>query len=307
MKKKLVKLLDKKKLKFNEPLATHTTFKIGGPAAFFYEAERIKDLTRAVRVAAKLSLDFFILGGGSNLLVSDRGYNGLVIKNKTGGRKLLKNEKIEAESGVRLSKLIDFSLNHNLVGLEDFVMIPGTVGGAVFCNIHGLNFLFDKFIKEALVLTKRGEIKKVKNAWFKFSYDYSILQEDGGVVLKVIFKLKPGKREEACKKMQEIMQKKGKYPKLSAGCIFRNLPDKSVGFLIDKKLGLKGKKIGQARISPIHAGFIENLGDARAVEVMKLIKLIQGEARNKLGITFKPEIVFLGFTKKELKDAKIPY
>lgn len=307
MKKKLIELLGKDKLKFNEPLKNHTTFKIGGPADFFYEAETIEELTEAVKAALKLKLDFFILGGGSNLLVADRGYRGLVIKNKTNGLKLLKEREIEAESGVRINQLIEFALSCNLVGLEEFVMIPGTVGGALFTNIHGPESLIGGLIQAAVVLSKKGEIKEVETAWFKFSYDYSILQETGDIVLKVVFRLKPGQKEKAEKRMAKIMEKKISYPKASTGCIFKNLPKQAVGFLIDKQLGLKGKRIGQAQISSVHAGFIENLGKAKASEVMKLIKLIQEKAKQKLDLIFKPEIVFLGFTREELKDAKVYY
>lgn len=304
MRTKITNLLGKS-LKFDEPLKKHTTFRIGGPAKYFYEVKTLESLEKAVKVASKLSFDFFILGGGSNLLVADRGYEGLVIKNRTNGLKLLTPQEIEAESGVRIEKLINFSLGASLVGLEDFTMIPGTVGGAVYNNIHGSKYLLDKFIKNVTFLTKKGEEKTKPALFFNFSYDYSLFHESQDTVLKVVFKLKPGDRETAKKKKQEIIKKKLNYPKLSAGSIFQNPPNQAVSFLIDKKLGLKGKKIGQAQISPCHAGFIENLGAARARDVMSLIKLIQEEAKKKLGDTFKPEIIFLGFTKKELEDAKV--
>lgn len=307
MKKKLSDFLDKKKLKFNEPLKNHTTFRIGGPAAFFCEAKSLDDLIKAVNVASKLSLDFFILGGGSNLLVSDKGYQGLAIKNQAGKIKKIGQERIEVESGARLIEIINFSLNHNLLGLEDFVMIPGTVGGAVFNNIHGPEHLFGEFIETVEVLTPNGKRKRVPAVDCQFAYDKSRFQKTKEIILKAMLKLEFGKKEPAEKRMKKIIAKKSDYPQLSAGCVFRNLPKQSVGFLIDKKLKLGGKKIGQARISPAHCGFIENLGGAKAREVISLIKLIQETAEQKLGRRFEPEIIFLGFSQKELEDAKISH
>lgn len=301
----LLKFLNEKNLRFNEPLKNHTTFKIGGPAAFFYTAFNLKDLIKSISLARKLQIPYFVLGGGSNLLVSDKGYKGMVIENKASGLRTLGKTKIEAESGVNIGRLINFCLEQNLIGLEDFILIPGTVGGAIFNNIHGANHLFSDFVESVEILHKNGERKIQPAASFNFGYDYCLLQKTKDTILKTTLSLKIGDQKKSRQKIKKIVEKKINYPKFSAGSIFKNQKGRPVSFLIDKKLNLKGKTIGGARVSPVHAGFIENLGGAKSKEVLALIKLIQEKAKEQLGIIFDPEIIFLGFNKKELVDAKI--
>ena len=333
------------KVLLNEPLSNHTTFKVGGPAEYFYIALTIKDLIKAIKSARQSNTPFIILGNGSNVLVSDNGVKGLVIKNQTSQIKLLSTKSavisqvslstrytsldfdlnkidqstynesnypavlVQFDSGVFLPKAIFSLINQGITGLEWFAGIPATIGGATFINIHGGKKYWSDYFVSAKILDKNNQVKTVSSDYFKFDYDKSVLSISNEIVLSVILKLVKGPIKKALTIAKTWAMKKSHQPQCSSGCIFQNLdvktvkllnlPTPSTGYLIDKKLGLKGKQIGQARIAFEHAGFIENLGSATAKDVIQLIKLIKSTAKSKLGIDLKLEIVPLGF-KKEL-------
>lgn len=319
------------RLKENEPLASYTTFKIGGPARFFFEAQTAEDLTKAAVVAQELEIPYFILSGGSNLLVSDEGFDGLIIRNKTDKIRILgykgsikrqasnvKEALVEAESGVLLNRLVRFTLDEGLTGLEYFLGIPGTVGGGIYINAHYKdNFLGDHLFK-AKILTPRGELCEVERVYFHFGYDRSTLQKSGDILLSAIFKLSgTSEKEKLWQKATEILnerQKSQPQGQPSAGCVFKNItlaqamrvgtPNHtcSTGFLIEAA-GLKGKQIGQAQISPIHANFIVNLGGAKAADVVELMDLIREGVYKKFGLTLKEEIVCLGSNFGRVKNS----
>jgi len=258
------------KIKVNVLLAEHTSFKIGGPAKYFVEVENSEEIIKAVEFAKSNHLPYFILGGGSNLLVSDNGFDGLVIKVQNTKHQIL-GTKIIAEAGVKLSDLVKASIENNLTGLEWAIGIPGTIGGAVKINAHA----FGSNISELV-----GDIKK-----------------DNNIIISVELELKKGDKKESDKLIEEYIKKRKnsqplEYP--SAGCIFKNIPGYGAGRLIDKA-GLKGVKIGQAMISDKHANFIINLGGAKAEDIVKLIKLVKETVKDKFKINLKEEINYLGF------------
>jgi len=319
---KIIDLLGKERTKTNIPLAGYTTIKIGGPADLFYEAFSKEDLIKAVKVANENQIPYFVLGLGSNVLVSDSGFKGLVIKNRANkihiaGLKgqFLKTKKsieeilVEAESGVLINQLVRFTLDEGIEGLEFFLGQPGTVGGSLWINSHNMRrqkFLGD-FIKQAEILTPLGEKKVVSRDYFNFGYDYSIVQKTKDLILSAVFKLIPGNKQALWLKAQaELDYRKESQPVLpSLGCTFKNIrrsdaiclatPNHttSAGFLIDKT-GLKGIKIGNAQISEFHGNFIVNLGDASASDVIKLIKLCEIKIKEKYGIKLEKEIFLLG-------------
>ena len=287
------------KFKKNVLLKNYTTFQIGGPAKYFYIAKNKTELIEATKQAKKLKLPFFILGGGSNVLISDKGFNGLVIKNEARSFKVEK-EKIIAESGVILDKIIKAAVGAGLSGLEEGSGIPGTLGGAVYGNAGWPRggWAIGNFVETAELLMPSGKIKKVKKNWLSFGYRNSRLKEINEnkkpVILEVVLKLeKSGKRdlEKRCREILKIRSKKIP-PGFSAGSIFRNPSGKAAGYLI-QKCGLKGKKIGQAQISEKHANFIVNLGGATAKDVKKLINLIKKSVKKKFKINLEEEIQFL--------------
>lgn len=286
--------------KENILLKNFTTFKIGGPARYFCVAKNKKEIITAIKKAKELDFPFFILGEGSNLLVSDKGFNGLVIKNEARSFNIKKNQ-IVAESGAILSQIISASIEAGFSGLTEGIGIPGTIGGAVYGNAGWPRgkWQIGDLVKEIKILMPDGKIKKVAKSWMNFKYRNSRLKTTKvkkPIILEVVLKLKKGNKKELKRKLIRILQTRvQKIPQgFSAGCIFENPKGFSAGELIDN-CGLKGKKIGGAQISKKHANFIINLGNAKAKDVVNLIKLAKEKVRNKFGIELEEEIQYLGF------------
>lgn len=311
------------RVRLDEPISAHTTFKIGGPAEYYIHVDKIDDLIKVVRLADKHGIPFFVIGGGSNVIIADNGIEGLVVKNncrkfdissmlgKIQNKQINVNQTlVSAESGVIMNQLVRFTIEEGLEGLEYQLGLPGTVGGGVCMNsnfpLKG-SYVGD-CVYRARLITKQGEIKEVDQAYFRFAYDKSILQETGEVVLSVIFQLLPHDKKILWERATEALEHRSKsQPKgLSAGCTFRNIaisdamriptPDNvtSAGFLIDKA-GLKGKRIGDAMISDLHANFIMNMGNAKAEDVQKLVNLIKTEVKKQFGVQLVMEVKTLGF------------
>lgn len=311
------------KIKQGEPMSSHTTFKIGGPAEYYLAVEKTEDLIKAVKTAHELGIPIIVFGGGSNVIVADHGIKGLVVKNNCrrfevmsmSGR--IKNQRVDvsqaalyAESGVIMGQLVRYAIDQGLSGLEYQLGLPGTVGGALYMNSNFPKkgaYVGDVVLKARLV-TKEGDVKDVDNAYFRFAYDKSILQETSEIVLSVVFKLEPGDKtllwERAAKALTHRTESQPKG--LSAGCTFRNIsiadafriptPDKitSAGYLIDRA-GLKGRKIGGAMISDMHANFILNTGDAKAQDIVDLTHLVKDEVKKKFGVDLVLEVKTVGF------------
>lgn len=304
--KALIKILGKERVERDESVGKHTTFGIGGSVDLLYEARTKKELIKAVGLARKLKIPFFIFGGGSNLLVSDLGFRGLAIKVKTFGCRV-KNGRLSAESGTPTAYVLNTALKNDLTGLEFLSGIPGTIGGAVICNARA-HFLGD-FLKKPLsigdvvklleVLTLDGKIKKFPGKYYRHTLSESSIKKTGDIILSVGFELKKGVSKKAKQYLKEYaefrrVQPYQKYP--TPGSIFQNPPGKPAGWLIDQ-CGLKGKRIGSAQISPQHANFIVNLGKATADDVVQLIKLAKKEVKKKFGIILREEISLIGFDK----------
>lgn len=309
--KELKKILGENRIRVNELMSIHTTFKIGGPAQFYLEVSNLDDLVKAIKTAYKLKIPVFILGGGSNIIVSDSGIRGLVIKNNCRKFHLIsmagkvKNQKVGlegalvyAESGTIMNQLVRFAIEQGLSGLEYQLGLPGTVGGAIFMNSNfpKENAFVGTSLYKAKILTRKGEVHEVDKSYFKFAYDQSILQETGEIVLSVTFKLKPIDKKILWERGMETLEWRNKtQPKgLSAGCIFRNIETTSAGYLIDKA-GLKGKGQGEAIISGLHANFILNKGGAKTEDILGLINLAKEEVYKKFGVKLQLEVKPVGF------------
>ncbi len=308
--------------KENEPLAKYTTFKIGGPADLFYEARTTDEMVRAVREARRLSVPVFVLGGGTNILIGDRGIRGLVVKNAT-SRIVIAGAKgkmngmmkkgivfVEAESGVVMNKLVRFAIEEGLAGVETQLGLPGTVGGAVYMNskwTQPVSYVGD-CVYQATILTHQNEIKVVPRSYFQFGYDQSSIQKTRDIVLSVVFMLSPSDKEKLWETANGVTAyRRETQPQgvRSPGCTFRNISKAqalaastphfvtSAGFLIDHA-GLKGEQIGDAQISPIHANFIMNLGKASAADVIKLIERARNQVKRQFGVMLEEEIVRVG-------------
>lgn len=317
-------------------LKDHTTFGIGGPADLFYRAQTVKELIKAVRLARELQIPYFILGGGSKLLVADQGFRGLVIKNQAQEIKLLSNDRIRAASGINNPILVQFCRRHSLTGLEFLIGIPGTLGGAVrhnarfrdprdfFTPVTDLkavrNCYLADFVVKVRLLHPDGRLSWQDRSYCQFQPHTSGFREDPEkrkeIILEVILQLRPGQPKEidrlikamlAWRQGRRLGQRKLVDPITrrvnpqprgrSAGCIFANTPNRwghPAGRLIDL-CGLKGRRIGGAKISEEHANFIINNQSATAADVVKLIDLIKREVKKKFQVELKEELEYLGF------------
>ena len=292
----------------NVLLKNYSGYKIGGPADFFCEPKSKKELLTAIDFSIKKNIPIYVLGGGFNVLISDDGFRGLIIKPKINSLTIKKNEVI-AGAGVELSRVIKFSLKNGLVGLEEFSGIPGVVGGALYMNIHYYKALLNNFVEwiECVDNELNSYLIKAKNK--DWQYEFSQIQKNKFIVVRACFKLKKVDYKEKWKtigKSEEIIRTRFyKYPKeSSAGSVFQNIdikkfygaPAISAAHYIDR-LGMKGTKVGGAEISGRHANMIVNKGGATAKDVIKLASLVKKRVKNKFGIELKPEIQFIGFKK----------
>jgi len=292
--KEIIKKLGKDGAKINEPMAKHTTFKIGGPADLFYEARTEEEIIRAIR---EVGVPYFILGRGSNILVGDKGFRGMVIKMKNEKLKI-KNDKekikILADAGVLLANLVNFAAMNSVGGLEFLAGIPGTVGGAVRGNAGAWQQNIGDKVARVKILTLEGQIKWINQKDCQFSYRKSRFKRNDEVILGIEFKLEKKDKKEIERKINEILEKRKNQPKEpSAGCVFVNPKPLHAGVLIEQ-CGLKGKQIGGAKVSEKHANFIVNLGGAKAKDVVALISLIKAKVKERFGIELKEEIMKVG-------------
>ena len=296
---KIIEILGEKKVKTDEPLFGHTTFQIGGPADLFYEAQTSQALIKAVKAAGKLKIPIYILGGGSNVLISDRGIRGLVIKctgEKYQLERLNGQVKVTADSGMKLGDLVSRSVKLSLTGLEFLTGIPGTVGGAVRGNAGAWQQEIGEKVVEVMVIDKDNHVKRLSQEDCRFSYRESRFKKTREVIVKVSFALEKGEPREIKSLIRDYRRLRAAQPKIkSAGCVFVNPKPQPAGYLIDQ-CGLKGKRVGRAQISSKHANFIVNLGGAKAGEVISLIKLAKNKVRKKFAVELEEEVDLVGFT-----------
>jgi len=304
--KELAAQLNQSQLKRGEPLASYTTFRIGGPADLLYNATTADDLAIAVQSARHLDIPYFVLGLGANILVGDRGFRGLVIQNTSNRFEFSDDGKLKVESGAVVGDIIPKAVERGWSGLEHYVGIPSTVGGAVWQNLHFLEpeperkrtmFIADVF-ESAEILTEEGVRRVVDRDYMKFGYDTSILHHRRDVVLSTTFQLVPGDTAVMHRIMQENLSWRGsRHPWLqlhpSAGSIFKKIEGVGAGRLVDQ-CGLKGFRHGDAQISHIHANIMVNLGNATAKDVRELIAIAQQAVEKKFGLHLDPEISFVG-------------
>src|ERR671917_816008 len=301
--------LDRTHLKRGELIAPYTTFKIGGPADLFYEASSADALANAVLVARELGVPHFVLGLGANILVGDRGFRGLVIRNTADHFEFREDGaecRLWVESGAVMKDLIQVAVRRGWSGLEHYVGIPSTVGGAVWQNLHFLSpaparertmFIAEVF-ESCEILSEENERKVIDADYVKFGYDDTVFHHRRDIALAVTFRLARGDESAMQKVMQENLSWRGsRHPWLewhpSAGSIFKKIEGIGAGRLIDQ-CGLKGFRIGDAQISHIHANIMVNLGRATARDVRALIAHAQESVREKFDQRLEPEIGFIG-------------
>ena len=298
LKRKLQNYSGEFKVIRNIRLAPYTSFGIGGPADYFCEVKNQQELVEAIKWAGGKKIPYFILGLGTNVLIADRGFKGLVIKNQNAKIRMQNNNskfKIIVESGVSLAKLVSFSIKHKLSGLENLAGVPGTIGGAVVGNAGTKQGNIGQLIDKVTVLSKDGGFLDLNQEECQFKYRQSRFQKTKEIILKAELLLKKTQAGKIKKKIDQVLLTRKDQPQgMSTGSIFKN-PDhgKSAGWLIEK-CGLKGKKIGKAMISLKHANWIINTGNAKAADVLRLIRLAKERVKHRFGIKLNEEIFLMG-------------
>ena len=288
------------RVKISEPLGRHTSMKVGGPADYFLEIEAQMALGRALRLLDRFKVPFYLVGKGSNLLVSDSGIRGAVIRLGAGFRRLEwrdEGERVLADVGAAypMTQLVREAAHRGYTGLEFAEGIPGSVGGALIMNAGAYGSEMEKVVERVEGVNRRGEAVSFGREEMVFSYRTFGLPTET-VVTRVSLRLRRAPAEEVSQRVRELVARRktsqpSGYP--NSGSMFRNPPGDFAGRLIEAA-GLKGKRVGRAEISTKHANFIVNLGGARARDVRKLMEIAREEVRNRFGIELEPEVRFLG-------------
>lgn len=287
-----------KNIYLQESMADHTTFRIGGPADCFVQIENMDQLIQVQKYLGQVEMPFFILGNGSNLLVSDKGYQGVILQI---GREMSKvdvsDTVIAAEAGASLAQVARAALEHGLTGLEFAAGIPGTVGGGVVMNAGAYDGSLSQVVTQVNVVNKDGECMELENQSMEFGYRTSTIRNSRFTVTKVIMQLERGDREQIRARMDELALKRREkqpleYP--SAGSTFKRPQGYFAGKLI-MDAGLRGFRIGGAKVSDKHCGFIVNMGGATAEDVRDVIFEVQERVKDRFNVNLEPEVLFLGF------------
>jgi UDP-N-acetylmuramate dehydrogenase len=280
------------KVSLKEFLKDHTTFRIGGPAKYLAEPKDANDLKLLLNLAKRYKIPTFVIGAGSNILVKDRGVDGAVLRlNSPYFKKLVVKDKyLEVGAGCLISKVVAKTLERGLSGAEFLAGIPGTMGGALVMNAGAWGRNIGDLVEKVTVMDYNGNIKTLNRRALKFGYRKSNLSQY--IILSARIKLVKKNKEEIQNRVKNNLQQRKATQDLSgacAGCVFKNPKGASAGRLIDL-CGLKGKKIGGAYISAKHANFIINKGNAKARDILQLMKLVSKEVKKKFNITLEPEI-----------------
>ena len=292
--RKVSEMLPNCTLLFDEPMAKHTSFRIGGPVSVMAFPKTVEELAELMKVSALLDAKPAILGAGTNVLAPDEGMDRLVIclKDALEGMEQLDETRIRVFAGVTMTRAAVFAANHGLSGLEFAHGIPGTVGGGVYMNAGAYGGEVCQVCECVDVLWPDGTIQTLSNAEMGFAYRHSILEEKQGIVLSAVFALTPGATEEIRAKMKDLMARRSASQPLdlpSAGSAFKRPVGGYAAALIDQA-GLKGYRVGGAGISEKHAGFAVNLGDATAADVQQLLHNVSDIVFEKTGIRLEPEV-----------------
>lgn len=284
-------------VRLHEPMKKHTTFRIGGPADYYLCPHSTEELQKILQICRENKLEFFILGNGSNLLVSDKGYRGVVIQLwKNFSDIETEDNTITVKAGALLSKVAAEALEESLTGMEFASGIPGTMGGAVMMNAGAYGGEMKDIIRKVTVLTREGELLTLSKEEMNFGYRTSVVKEKGYVVISAELQLRKGDREEIRKVMDELKERRVTKQPLdmpSAGSTFKRPEGYFAGKLI-MDAGLRGFSVGGAQISEKHCGFVVNKGDATAADVLGLIGEVQKRVQEKFGVALEPEVKFLG-------------
>lgn len=294
----LQKFVPGENIYLQEPMAGHTTFRIGGPADCFLQIENEEQIKGVQRYLNMVEMPYFVLGNGSNLLVNDGGYRGIILQiGPKMSEIVVEGGRIVAKAGALLSQVARVAMEHGLTGLEFASGIPGTVGGGVMMNAGAYDGEMSQVVTQVRVISRDGETMELDRATMEFGYRTSTIRNNSFIVTEVTFELQKGDRDVIMAKMEELMARRKEkqpleYP--SAGSTFKRPEGHFAGKLITDA-GMKGFQIGGARVSDKHCGFVINTGNATARDVRDVISEIQRRVKDKFRVDLEPEVVFLGW------------
>ncbi|MDO5337052.1 MAG: UDP-N-acetylmuramate dehydrogenase [Eubacteriales bacterium] len=290
-------ILGKDRVLLKEPMKSHTTFRIGGPADYYLLPQMQEQVAELVQVCQREQLPYFILGNGSNLLVSDKGFRGAVIQ-------IFKNMSeitaegicLRAQAGALLSLVSHRAMELGLTGFEFAGGIPGTMGGAAVMNAGAYGGELKDVLEEVTVVTPEGELRVIPASELAMGYRTSLVKQKGYIVVEALIRLQPGDKDAIRERMKElsrlrISKQPLEYP--SAGSTFKRPEGYFAGKLI-MDAGLRGYRVGDAQVSEKHCGFVINTGQASAEEVRQLMEDVIERVQSQFGVTLEPEVRFLG-------------
>ena len=304
LKNKIANLIQSKVL-IDEPLKRHTTFGVGGSASIFVYPDNKEDLIKLLKFISKEKIKIFFMGSGSNLLISDNGFDGVIISLKKSFKNFEVNDSLEAKigTGVMLGHMVRSLTKKSVAGLESLIGVPGTLGGALIMNAGAYGSEISNYLVSITVIDLNGNEKIYNKKDINFSYRFSSISKEE-IVIEANFQFKKGDLEEIVQNKSNASQKRRSSQPLqfrSAGSIFKNpKSDMAAGYLIDKS-NLKGIRIGNAEISTKHANFIINHGNASSNDILKLIKMIKTTVKKNFDIDLELEVKLLGFYDNELE------
>lgn len=293
---KLKEIVAASQIRREEPMKNHTTFRIGGPAKYYVTPENVDELILVTGLCKSQEMPFFVIGSGSNLLVSDAGYPGVVISTENLDHCRINRERIRAGAGVKLSKMAKQAMEHALTGLEFAAGIPGTVGGALVMNAGAYGGEMKDVLVSAVLLTREGNVVKKKAEELELGYRTSRIPSEGLTVLEAEFELRPGNKDKILQLMNELAAKRREkqpleYP--SAGSTFKRPEGYFAGKLIEDA-GLRGFQVGGAQVSEKHCGFVINRNQATAADVLELCRQVSEKVKDQTGVELEMEIKRLG-------------
>jgi UDP-N-acetylmuramate dehydrogenase len=278
-------------------VAPYTTYHLGGPAAAFVEPHDVEDLSKLLHTLHQGQVPHLMLGGGSNVLFADEGYQGVVIRLGRGFQGIhIEGDRVRVKAGTKLVTVMNKAREAGLGGVEFFAGIPGTLGGAVVGNAGAKKAWIGPTVEELTIVTPRGEVKKLTKEQYQYGYRYSSLKLSGNVLVEVVLKLKKEPKEVIEQKVKDYFKtRRGKQPRVekNAGSVFKN-PEGNFAGRLTESLGLKGFKVGGAEVSTIHANFIINTGKATSHDVAGVMRHIQQRVLAEYNIQLEPEILPLG-------------
>ena len=294
---KLINCIDKERVLVDEPMKQHTTFRVGGNADYFVMPQNAEEVKNIVALCKEAEMPYYILGNGSNLLVGDKGYRGVIIQiYKEMNHIRIDGDKVIAQAGALLSRVGTATLEAELTGFEFAAGIPGTVGGAVFMNAGAYGGEMKDIIANATVLTQDGDIVTINKEDLELGYRTSVIAKKGYVVLEAEYQLQKGDKEAIRARMDELkVQRVTKQPLEypSAGSTFKRPEGCFAGKLI-QDAGLRGFQVGGAQVSEKHCGFVINKDQATAADIRELMRQVSDKVMQEFGVKLEPEVKTLG-------------